>query len=140
MGLGRITRFARTPKGARRVGVMRRGTVGLKELAPSLALLAAFERRKKALIAGGVDRDEAHARAADRCDYRERFKREIRSNPEALDALRALVAESRSRDVFLMCMCPYRTIARACHTYLLLELAAELDPAVEIIDEPAPAR
>ncbi len=140
MGLGRITRFARTPKGARRVGVMRRGTAGLTELAPSTALLEAFERRKKSFIAGGARSDEAHALAADRCDYRERFKREIRRRAAALTALRALVDESKSRDVFLMCMCPYRTIDRACHTYLLLELAAELDPSVEIIDEPCPTR
>ena len=140
MGLGRITRFAKTPRGARRVGVMRKGTAGLKELAPSTALLAQFERRKKSFIAAGVDKDEAHARAADRCDYRERFKKEIRSNPAAMAALRAIVDDSKSRDVFLMCMCPYRTIDRACHTYVLLDLAAELDPSVEIIDEPGPAR
>ena len=138
MGLGRITRFAKAPKGARRVVVMRRGSAGIKALAPSAALLGDFERRKKAFIAQGMDRNEAHALAADRCGYRERFKREIRSNSEAVTALRSLIDEAKSRRVYLMCMCPYRTIDRACHSYLLLDLAKELDPSVEIIDEPRP--
>jgi hypothetical protein len=39
-----------------------------------------------------------------------------------------------------MCMCPYRTRGEACHTYLLLELARELDPALTILPEPRPRR
>ena len=41
-------------------------------------------------------------------------------------ALRRIVEEARSADVYLMCMCPYQTAGGACHTYLLLELAREL--------------
>jgi hypothetical protein len=37
-----------------------------------------------------------------------------------------------------MCMCPYRTPGRACHTYALLDLARELDPSVRELPEPAP--
>jgi hypothetical protein len=136
MALGRISRFAKVPAGARRVSVMRRGSAGIKVLAPSMALLKEFEARKKAFIAKGMDRDEAHALAADRIDYRARFRREILGNPEAVAALRALIEESRARDVYLMCMCAPRTLGEACHTYLLLEIARELDPRVEIATEP----
>jgi hypothetical protein len=37
-----------------------------------------------------------------------------------------------------MCMCPYRTPGEACHTYLLLELARELDAGLTILPEPPP--
>jgi hypothetical protein len=138
MGLGRITRFAKTPPGSRRVGVMRRGSTGIKVLAPSDSLLNDFERRKTSLIDQGVDRTEAHALAADRCDYRHRFRSEIHSRPDALVALRGLIKEARTADLYLMCMCPYDTVDRACHTYLLLDLAREIEPSLVIIDEPRP--
>jgi hypothetical protein len=37
-------------------------------------------------------------------------------------------------------MCPYRTAGDACHTYVLLDLARELDPALTILPEPRPKR
>jgi len=130
MALGRITRFAKTPPGARRVSVMRRGAAGLKELAPSIGLLEDFERAKKRL----GDR----AAAASAIDYERRFKEEIRSSKPALAALTSLIRESAARDLYLMCMCPYLTPGRACHTYLLLDLARELDPRVALAEEPGP--
>ena len=50
------------------------------------------------------------------------------------------MAEARTGDVYLMCMCGYRTPGRACHTYALLDLARELDPTVRELPEPAPRR
>jgi Active DUF488-N3 subclade len=138
MGLGRTTRFAPLPAGARRVSVMRRGTAGLTVLAPSESLLADFVAKKRALVQAGRDPDAAHADACRLIDYRARFKREIRSSREAMAALRGLVAEAAGRDLYLMCMCPYRTSESACHTYLLLELAREIDPTVTLVPEPAP--
>jgi uncharacterized protein YeaO (DUF488 family) len=140
VGLGRTTRFAPLPRGARRVSVMRGGTAGLKALAPSAELLAAFQAEKRALLVGGAPADRAHAAAARGIGYRRRFRREIRSSPAAMASLRDLVRESRSRDLYLMCMCPWRTPGRACHTYLLLELAREVDRGVRLLSEPAPRR
>ena len=140
MGLGRTTRFAPLPPGARRVSVMRQGAGGLKALAPSPELLAAFVAEKRGLVKDGLDADRAHAEASRRAEYRTRFRAEIRSNPAALDALRQVVAESKVGDLYLMCMCPWRTRDEACHTYLLLDLARELDPSVAILPEPTPRR
>lgn len=138
MGLGRITRFAPTPAGARRVSVMRAGTAGVKELAPAPELLADFLREKKALVKKGMPAEKAHLEAFARSDYRARFVRQFRSEGRSLEALRALVGEARERDVYVMCMCPYKTPGGACHTYLLLELARELDPKLKILAEPKP--
>ena len=55
-----------------------------------------------------------------------------------MEALRSLVTEARERDVYVMCMCSYRTPDEACHTYLLLELAREIDSGIEILPEPRP--
>src|SRR5262245_59420271 len=121
MGLGRTTRFAPLPPGARRVNVMRRGAAGLAVLAPAEALLAGVRARKRALVAAGRDPDDAHAEACRLIDYRPRFKGEIRSRPAAMAALRDLVEEAAGRDLYLMCMCSYRARESACHTYLLLE-------------------
>lgn len=138
MGLGRTTRFAPLPAGARRVSVMRAGAGGVKALAPSAALLAEFQARKRALVRAGAAPDAAHVAAHRTMRYRDRYLAEIRARPGALAALRALVAEARTRDVYLMCMCPYRTPGRACHTYALLDLARTLDPAARQLPEPAP--
>jgi len=139
MGLGRTTRFAPLPAGARRVSVMRRGTASLAVLAPSESLLADFLAKKRALVAAGRDPDAAHAEAGRLIDYAPRFRREIRSSPEAMTALGRLVREAATGDLYLMCMCPYRTRESACHTYLLLELARELAPTLTLLPEPAPA-
>jgi hypothetical protein len=50
------------------------------------------------------------------------------------------MAEARTGDVYLMCMCGYQTPGRACHTYALLDLARELDPTLRELAEPAPRR
>ncbi len=138
MGLGRTTRFAPLPAGARRISVMRRGAAGLAALAPSEPLLADFMAKRRALVAAGRDPDAAHAEACRVIDYRARFRQEIRSRPEAMAALREVIARAAAGDLYLMCMCPYRTPESACHTYLLLDLARELDPAVALLPEPAP--
>jgi len=138
MGLGRTTRFAPLPPGASRVSVMRRGAAGLRELAPSAALLAAFESTKAALVGEGLGRHRAHAEACRQIDYRARFLAEIRASPPAMRALRQVVDRARRDDLFLMCMCPYETPERACHTYLLLDLARELDPTLPLLAEPGP--
>jgi hypothetical protein len=138
MGLGRTTRFAPLPPGSRRISVMRSGTAGLKALAPSAALLADFQARKRALIRGGVSAGRAHLDAARELRYRDRFRREIRGRSGALAALRRVIARSRTEDLYLMCMCPWRTPGRACHTYLLLELAREIEPGVRLLPEPVP--
>jgi hypothetical protein len=138
MGLGRTTRFAPLPAGARRVSVMRAGAAGVKVLAPSVALLTEFQARKRALVRAGAAADAAHAAAHREMGYRERYLKEIRARPGALPALRQLIAAARTRDVYLMCMCRYRTPGRACHTYALLDLARELDPSVRQLAEPAP--
>jgi hypothetical protein len=138
MGLGRTTRFAPLPPGARRISVMRAGTAGLKALAPSAALLSEFQARKRALIHAGVPSNAAHADAHRAMRYRERYLEEIRTRPGGLQAIRQLIADSRTSDVYLMCMCAYRTPGRACHTYALLDLARELDPSVQQLPEPKP--
>jgi len=119
---------------------MHAGTSGVKELAPPADLFDAFRREKTALIKGGLAADRAHAEAYVRTGYRQRFLDHVRSNPASMQALQTLVAEARERDVYVMCMCPYRTAGEARHTYLLLELARELDPLVTILAEPRPAR
>lgn len=139
MGLGRTTRFAPTPAGARRLGVMRAGRAGVKALAPPEDLFADFAREKAAARRAGTAADEAHAAAFRRTGYRDRFRRHIQASADSRTALRALVEEARTRDVYVMCMCPYRTVDEACHTYLLLELAREIDPALRLLPEPRPA-
>ena len=138
VGLGRTTRFAPLPAGARRVSVMRAGAAGVKALAPSDELLADFQARKRALMQAGATADAAHAEAHHALGYRERFLAEIRGRTDGLAALRQLMAEARTGDVYLMCMCGYRTPGRACHTYALLDLARELDPTLQELPEPAP--
>jgi hypothetical protein len=138
MGLGRITRFAPTPAGARRVNVMRAGRAGVKELAPPLDLFEDFRREKAALNRAGRDAAQVHLDTFRKVGYRARYLEAIRASPEATRALRAVVEEARSGDVYLMCMCPYRTPGEACHTYLLLELARELDAGLTILPEPPP--
>ena len=140
MGLGRTTRFAAAPRGSRRISVMRAGTSGVKALAPPSDLFEAFRREKAALVKAGLAADRAHAEAYARTRYRQRFLDHVRSSPASMTALRALVAEARERDIYVMCMCPYRTPGEACHTYLLLDLAREIDPAVPILPEPRPRR
>jgi hypothetical protein len=119
---------------------MRAGAGGVKALAPSGDLLAEFQARKRALARAGAKADAAHADAHRAMGYRERYLAEIRGRPGALAALRELLAEARTGDVYVMCMCPYRAAGRACHTYALLDLARELDPGVRILPEPAPRR
>ena len=138
MGLGRTTRFAPTPAGARRVNVMRAGRAGLKELAPPPDLFADFQREKAALKKTGRDAGQTHLETFRNVRYRARYLEAIRASAEAMKALRTLVEEARSGDVYLMCMCPYRTPGEACHTYLLLELARELDADLAVLPEPQP--
>ena len=140
MGLGRTTRFAPAPRGSRRVSVMRAGSAGVKALAPPPDLFEAFRREKTALTKNGLGADRAHAEAYARTRYRQRFREHMKVTPASMEALRALVAEARERDLYVMCMCPYATPGQACHTYLLLELARELDPSIEILPEPRPRR
>jgi hypothetical protein len=139
MGLGRITRFAKTPDGGRRVNVMRAGRAGVKALAPPDDLFADFTRAKADAKHGGTSAEDAHATAFRHARYAKRFRDHILSHADSREALRALIEESKVRDVYVMCMCPYRTPGEACHTYLLLSLARELDPSVRILPEPAPA-
>ena len=117
---------------------MRAGAAGIKALAPSTELLTEFQARKRALVRAGSAPDVAHRTAHESMGYRERYLTEVKSRPDALAALRALIAEARTRDVYAMCMCPYRTPGRACHTYALLDLAKDLDSAVRLLPEPAP--
>jgi len=117
---------------------MRAGAGGVKALAPSTALLGEFQARKRQLVREGASSEAAHARAHDAMGYRARYLAEIRGRPDGMAALRQLLEESRAGDVYLMCMCPYRTPGRACHTYALLDLARELDPSVRELPEPAP--
>ena len=140
MGLGRTTRFAPTPAGARRVNTMRAGRTGVKELAPPPDLFADFQREKTALRKAGGDAGQIHLETFRNVRYRERYLEAMRASPQAMEALRALVEEARSSDVYLMCMCPYRTPGQACHTYLLLELARELDAGLALLPEPPPRR
>jgi hypothetical protein len=119
---------------------MRAGAGGLKALAPSADLLADFQARKRALVRAGAKADAAHAEAHGALGYRARYLDEVKARPGALAALREILAEARDGDVYLMCMCPYRTPGRACHTYALLDLARELDPGVRILPEPAPRK
>jgi hypothetical protein len=136
MALGRTSRFVKLPPGARRVSVMRLGTAGIKALAPAMDLLLDFKKAKSALVKGGMKADAAHAEAFRRVDYRDRFLRQIRSDPAALRALRDVIARAKTEDLFLMCMCPPHTRDRACHTYLLLELARETEAGVAFLEEP----
>jgi hypothetical protein len=138
VGLGRTTRFAPLPAGSRRVNVMRAGAGGVKALAPSDELLAEFMARKRALVRAGTASDAAHSAAHQAMGYRDRYLAEVRARPDALAALRQLIAEALSGDVYVMCMCAYRTPGRACHTYALLDLARELDPQLRELPEPAP--
>jgi hypothetical protein len=140
MGLGRITRFAATPAGSRRVNVMRAGRAGVKALAPPADLFADFSRAKTQARRAGAAAEEAHAEAFRRTRYRARFRRHILGSAASRAALSALAEEAKAGDVYVMCMCPYRTPGGACHTYLLLDLAREMDPTVRILPEPRPAR
>jgi hypothetical protein len=140
MGLGRITRFASTPRGAVRVSVMRTMPGGVKALAPPGDLFEDFTREKQALKKPGRAVGDPHLEAFRRTRYRERFRAHVHGDAAARAALRSLVTEAQHRDVYVMCMCPYRTPGEACHTYLLLELARELDGALEILPEPEPRR
>lgn len=119
---------------------MRAGAGGIKALAPSDTLLAEFQARKQALVRAGTAPEAAHLAAHQAMGYRGRYLDEIKARPDALAALRQLIVEARIGDVYLMCMCGYRTPGRACHTYALLDLARELDPAVRELPEPAPRR
>jgi hypothetical protein len=136
MGLGRSTRFAPLPPGARRIVVMRTSPAGLPVLAPSAPLLARFQAAKRAL-ARMAPAGAAHVEAWRRTRFRARYLAEIRRSAPARAALRQVLAEARSRDLYLVCMCPYRTPERACHTYVLLDLARELDPTLPLRPEPA---
>jgi hypothetical protein len=93
---------------------------------------------KATLKTSGHDPGQIHLETFRNVRYRERYLDAIRANPEAMQALRALVEEGRTGDVYLMCMCPYRTPGEACHTYLLLGLAREMDPGLTILPEPSP--
>lgn len=139
MGLGRITRFAATPAGARRVNVMRAGRAGVKALAPPDDLFADFSREKGAARRAGATAEAAHTLAFQHTRYRDRFRRHILGSAPSRAALRALVEEAKAGNVYVMCMCPYRAAGEACHTYLLLELAREADPTLRILPEPRPA-
>lgn len=119
---------------------MRGGKGGLKALAPSPELLNDFMAAKQAALREGSDREAAHMEAFRRTKYRDRFLSQIKSDPAAREALGRLIEEARDRDVYLMCMCPARTPGRACHTYLLLELAQARDAGVRLLKEPAPSR
>jgi hypothetical protein len=119
---------------------MRAGRAGLKELAPPANLFEDFEREKAALAGAGRDAAQLHRETFQRVGYRERYLRHIRASVPAMAALRRIVLEAASSDVYLMCMCPYQTAGEACHTYLLLELARELAPTLEILPEPTAAR
>ena len=120
------------------MSVMRAGAGGIKALAPSDDLLAEFQGRKRALVRAGSAPGAAHSAAHQAMNYRERYLDEIRGRPGALAAIAQILAEARAGDVYLMCMCAYRTPGRACHTYALLDLARELDPAVRELPEPVP--
>jgi len=91
MGLGRITRFAKTPPGAARFSVMRLGPGGLKILSPSKQLLSEFKEKKAGLMKGGMGPGEAHAEAFRLVNYRERFRREVLSNPDVVKAMGVLI-------------------------------------------------
>jgi hypothetical protein len=117
---------------------MRSGAGGDKALAPPAALVGDFLRVKRARMREGLTADRAHLAAYRELDYRRRFLEDLRGRPAGLAALRRLLAEARERDVYFMCMCPYRTPGRACHSYLLLDLARELDPTVKLLPEPRP--
>jgi hypothetical protein len=119
---------------------MRGGAGGVKVLAPSAGLLRDFLAAKRAHLRAGLAPAAAHAAAHRTIGYRERYLAELRARPGAMAALRRLAAEARTRDVYLMCMCPYRTRGRACHTYILLDLAARLEPRLRRLREPAPTR
>jgi uncharacterized protein DUF488 len=122
------------------VSVMRAGAAGIKALAPSVELLTEFQERKRALVRAGTAPEAAHRGAHEAMGYRARYLAEIKARPGALAALQALIAEARAGDVYLMCMCPYRTPGRACHTYALLDLARELDPKMRELPEPVPRK
>jgi len=119
---------------------MRAGSAGVKALAPPVDLFEAFRQEKAELTKQGLTADRAHAEAFRRTHYRPRFLSHMRSSAPSTEALRCVVADAQEHDVYLMCMCPYRTADDACHTYLLLELARELDPALTILPEPRPKR
>ena len=106
--------------------------------APPDDLFADFSREKTAAKREGASAEDAHATAFRRSDYAARFRRHILTSADSGNALRALVEESKTRDVYVMCMCPYRTPGEACHTYLLLALAREMDASVQILPEPPP--
>jgi hypothetical protein len=119
---------------------MRAGRAGVKALAPPDDLFADFSREKTAARGAGETAEAAQSTAFSRTHYRARFRKHITGHADSRKALSELVEEAKARDVYVMCMCPYRTPGDACHTYLLLELAREADPAVRILPEPKPAK
>lgn len=118
---------------------MRAGAAGIKALAPPVDLFEDFGREKSLLLAAGTAASEAHVGAFGRTHYRERFMRAMRGEASQV-ALRMIVDQARTVDLFLMCMCPYRAVGESCHTYLLLELARELEPTLTMLPEPRVSR
>lgn len=92
------------------------------ELAPSRELLDEFIAQRKARQREGYSDREAHNQAFKDVDYRDRFNAQIESDPAAMACLEALARQdAEKQEVVLVCYCGP---GKACHRYLLLDLAA----------------
>lgn len=90
------------------------------ELAPNRTLLDKFLEQRSALKQEGLSDIDAHNRAFEAVDYRARFNAQIETDPSAWERLGELAERDREHDVVLVCYCGPD---KACHRYLLLELA-----------------
>jgi hypothetical protein len=108
------------PKDAETVLVMRGR--GNDELAPSKELLDEYKRQEAECAKTEKGSTEAAWCAFEAVDYERRFRALIGGNPASRERLERLAAESRERDVFLIC---YEGEDKPCHRKLLLKIAEE---------------
>jgi uncharacterized protein YeaO (DUF488 family) len=115
-----VSNLKAVPKGATRVFVMRHR--GNDELAPSEELFQEFKAREAALKKRGLDPTEAHNRAFADVKYEERFRKQVLGDPKAVERLKAIAKESKTKDVWLIC---YEKPPKRCHRHLLAEMVQE---------------
>jgi len=102
-------------------GEHKRRMIRHAELAPRRQLLEEFIAQRTARKRQGYSDVAAHNQAFEDVDYRARFDAQIAGDATAMAALHELSQADEAQEVVLVCYCGP---GKACHRYLLLELAA----------------
>lgn len=110
---GYIAKWKEYPKDEIKIRVARPSILG-----PSSKLLADFMERKKFWESKGLSELEARKKAGIDVDYENRFRKEILSNPKAVEKLREIKRLAETKDVRLIC---YEK-KPPCHRFILMEL------------------